>query len=384
MSREFDFDQVIDRRDWYSLKWDKYANRDVLPFWVADMDFATPHFIIEAIKQRLTHPILGYSGVPDELTPAFVECMSRRLGWEIDPDWVVWTTSVMDGIHVAIQSIGNPGDQCLIPIPVYHPFLRVPENTNRAWVPSQLIFEQDQWRMNESELRNQSRNTTTLLFCNPQNPTGRAYTETELRNLAEICIENNTVLISDEIHWGLVLEENLNHIPVARLSPEIAENTITLISHTKSYNVAGISCAVAVIPNAQLRKDFIQCSERLLPSISPLALAAAVAAFEDQGSWLMELSAYLRRNRNTLHSRLSLYPTVTAHQVESTHLLWIDVRKLGVHNPGEFFEQHGIGLSDGADFGAEGFLRLNFAVPQSILNQGIARMCEAIEAVSDV
>ncbi len=379
----FDFDTPIDRKNWDSVKWTKYNGRDVLPFWVADMDFATPGFIRNALAERLRHPILGYTSAPQELTEAFTAWAARKFGWLIDPDWVVPITAVVPGLNLAVRSIGVNGDGCLIPYPIYPPILEVPEQNRRQALHSLLQKSGKQWIMNLDDIATKARESSTLILCNPQNPTGRVYSRTELLELATLCLEFETTLISDEIHWGLILDQDSSHIPVATLSQEIANNTITLISHTKSYNVAGLLTAMAVVPNNSIRRRIEVLIERTMPSGSPLAYAAAIAAYNDISDWLPELNAYLQTNRDLVKKTMDEMPLTSMEQVEGTHLAWIDVRSLPVQDTASYFEAFGLGLSDGAQFGVPGFVRLNFAVPRKLLEQGLQRFRRAIDCASE-
>lgn len=373
----FDFDTVFDRKKWDSVKWSKYADRDVLPFWVADMDFATPDFVIDAVRKRLDHPILGYTSVPQDLEDAFVAWMARNFDWAVDPDWVVPITAVVPGLNLSVRSVGTEGDQCLIPIPVYPPFLEVPIQSHRQGIYSQLVLDDEKWVMDFDDIASKAKSSSSLLFCNPQNPTGRVYSEDELRRLGSICAETETLLISDEIHWGLVLDPSCEHIPVASLSTEIANNSVTLISHTKTYNVAGLLSAIAVIPNPVIRQRFEILVNRTMPSGSPLSYAAAIASYNDTSSWLQELNTYLRTNRDLVLGTIDSLATVEAVHIEGTHLCWIDGRGLGVPDVAAHLERHGLGLSDGSEFGTPGFVRLNFAAPRKLLRQGLDRLVVA-------
>lgn len=377
MTQIFDFDSVIDRTNWDSVKWSKYADRDVLPFWVADMDFATPDFIIDAVRERLEHPILGYTSAPQDLEDAFVAWIARQFNWAVDPEWVIPITAVVPGLNLSVRSVGSEGDQCLIPVPVYPPFLEVPVQSHRRGVYSSMVLENDMWQMNFEDIANKAKNCSSLLLCNPQNPTGRVFTESELRKLGSICAETETLLISDEIHWGLVLEPTCEHIPIASLASEIANNSITLISHTKTYNVAGLLSAIAVIPNPTLRQRFEVLVERTMPSGSPLSYAAGIAAYNDTSSWVQELTAYLRLNRDLVLTTIDSLSTIDAFRIEGTHLCWLDGRGMGVPDVAAHLERHGLGLSDGAEFGTPGFVRLNFAAPRKLLRQGLDRLVVA-------
>lgn len=377
----FDFDTQHERAKFSSSKWLKYPNRDILPFWVADMDFATPNFIIEAIQERLKHPVIGYTDEPEELLATFVDWAKRRYDWYVNPDWLVSFTSVVPGLSAAVASVGQDGDSSLVMTPIYPPFLDVAEINHRTRTDSALLLEHGRWVMDFDDIARQTANpsTTTLLLSNPQNPTGRVYTPNELLHLGEICVRNNTLVISDDIHWGLCLDRNLEHTPIASLNEEIANNTLTLISHTKSYNIAGLQSALAVIPNEDLRERFTEAKSGWMSGVSPLAYAAAIAAYADQSTWLEELQSYLRANRDLLETVVSECRGVSMGHVEGTHLAWLDARPLPLQDLARYFESHGLGLSDGVEFGAPGFVRFNFAAPRQLLELGLARLKTACE-----
>ena len=378
----FDFENYIDRRPWNSVKWSKYEGRDVLAFWVADMDYPTPEFVIQAVRDRLEHPVLGYSSPPSELIDSVCGWAAHQFEWIVDPDWIVPITGVVPGLQLAVRAVGQKGDFCLIPFPIYPPFLDVPEQTSRRMLPSLLLCDNNRWTMDFSDIEEKAKAARTLLLCNPQNPTGRVYRRMELLQLAEICLQTDTLVISDEIHWGLVLDHECRHVPFASLSNEIANNTITLVSHTKTYNVAGLLSAIAIIPNAELRAQFEHLVTQNLPSGSPLSYAAAIAAYNHTGSWIEELTRNLRANRDRVREVVEPYTEIKMAHVEGTHLAWIDVRKLNVPDVATFFEEFGLGLSDGAEFGSPGFVRFNFAVPQSLLERGLNRFENALKSAN--
>ena len=373
----FDFDSILDRKSFYSAKWCKYGDRDVLPFWVADMDFPVPSFLVAAVSKRLEHASLGYSNPPDSVTEAFVGWCAKRLRWIVDPDWLVWIHGVVPGLNLAVRSVGVTNDQILIPIPVYPPFLKLAGNNYRRMQQSSLVLTAGQWLMDFEDLRDKASACSALVVCNPQNPTGRIYTETELRQLAALCLDTNTVLVSDEIHWGLTLDSKQPHLPVASLDPEFANNTITLISHTKAYNIPGLQVGMAVIPNEKLRTAFIETQERLYGSISPLSFAAAEAAYRDESTWLSELNAYLSQNRELLQEAIDSTTNLSMTHVEGTCLGWIDASNIPVKDPAAYFEAFGLGLSPGKDFGSTNMVRFNFGTSKQVLQQGIERLLQA-------
>lgn len=341
------------------------------------MDYPTPEFLVQAIRNRLEHPILGCSSVPDDLIETFIEWAARKFNWKINADWLVWMHSVMTGVDIAVRVIGNSGDTCVMSVPTYPPFLAVPERQNRVRVCSPLAQHDGRWEMDFDDIRRTTTKAPTFLFSNPQNPTGRVYNPEELSELASICMRNDTILISDDVHWGLVLEQDLAYTPIASLDTEIAEKTISLFSHTKTYNVAGASAAVAVVPDPEIRQAVKLQAARIHPTISPLALAGATAAYGDATTWLQELNSYLRQNRDLLQRAIEDSQLLQTTNVEGTHLMWIDATRLPVSSPQKHFESFGLGLSDGVEFKGPGFVRLNFAIPRTMLNQCIERLLNA-------
>ena len=381
----FDFDAFHDRRSTASSKWVKYGERDILPFWVADMDFATPDFILDAIRLRLEHPVIGYTELPEELIGAFIDWAERRYAWRIHPDWLIPITSLVPGLNVAVRCVGDDGDGSVVMTPIYPPFLKTAANNHREQIRSPLQLHDDRWVMDfdDIEIKTRDSSTRSVMLSNPQNPTGRIYTRNELQTLAEICLRSNTVIVSDEIHWGICLEPDLEHIPLATLGDEVDENTITLISHTKSYNIAGLQSAFAVIRNPVIREQFEAAKSGWMGSVSPLAYSAALAAYSDDSTWLVELHNYLRANRDLLTDSVSSLLNLSMAPIEGTHLGWIDAREIPVRDHAAYFEAHGLGFSDGVEFGAPGFVRFNFATPQSVLQRGISRL-EAASACAPV
>lgn len=372
-----DFDQLIDRRGTFSSKWERYAGRDVLPFWVADMDFAMPAFIRDAILRRLEHPILGYTKTPAPVVEAFRSWLSHHYGWQVPEEWLVWLPGVITGFNLAARATARPGGRILIPTPVYYPFLDVPRNAGQAGITVPLVRDGNRWVMDFDALGAAvDSDTRLLLLSNPQNPTGRAYTRDELATLGEFCLRHRLTVCSDEIHCNLILDPAARHVPIASLSPELASASISLYAVTKTYNIPGLSCAVAVIPDPDLRRTFLRAQAGLVPGIGPLAYAATQAALEDRGPWLPALLDYLRGN----HARVQAVAGARMTPVEATYLAWLDLRDLGLPHPGEFLEGHGVGLSDGQAFGGQGFVRFNFACPRSLLDEGLGRLARGLKA----
>ena len=378
------FDNPPDRSGSWSTKWQKYANTEILPFWVADMEFATAPSIVEAARKRLTeHQIFGYTTAPESITEAAVTWLRRSYGWDVDPNWLLWLPGVVAGFNMACRSVGAPGDQVLMWVPVYHPFLTAPEHAGRAPLYLQLSESESGWYMDQDRIRAAlagSERASLLLFCNPQNPTGRVYRRDELEALRAVCEEQNLIVCSDEIHCGLILDEQSQHIPLASLDPDFAQRTISLFAPSKTFNIPGLGCAFAVIPDPSLRTEFEAASIGMLSSISPVAYAAAEAALREDSDWQPRLLDYLRDNERLLRQRIEQLPRVRMTPVQGTYLAWIDVRALQLDSPGAWFERFNIGMSDGEQFGGPGFVRFNFACPRSMLEQGLERFADAVAA----
>jgi cystathionine beta-lyase len=279
--------------------------------------------------------------------------------------------------------VAEPDGGVLIPTPVYYPFLSVPDNADQASIQVPLAKDGSRWLMDFDALQNAVDDYSpgkprVLLLSNPQNPTGRAYAKAELTMLADFCLRNDLTLCSDEIHCPILLDENCRHTPIASLYPEIAQRTVSLFSPTKTYNIPGLPCAVAVIPDPDLRRAFVQAQAGLLPNIGPLAFTASAAAFADESDYVPELLAYLRSNRD----RLAEVVGARMSPVEATYLAWIDVSDTSIaRHAGAHFEQYGLGLSNGADFAGQGFVRFNFACPGAMLERGIERLEAALDAL---
>jgi cystathionine beta-lyase len=379
----YNFDEEIDRAGTTSSKWEKYAGRDILPFWVADMEFATPAFIREAIAERLAHPIIGYTRTPPGLVEAFQAWLARHYDWTVPEEWLVWLPGVVPGINLTARAVAEPDGAILIPTPVYYPFLAVPGNAGQAELRVPLARNGQLWEMDFDALQQAVDDygpgrPRLLLLSNPQNPTGRAYSQSELTALADFCLTNDLYLCSDEIHCPIILDPDLRHTPVARLDREIAERTVTLFSPTKAYNIPGLPCAVAVIPDTALKRRLLRARGGLLPDPGPLSYTASAAAFADSSDYLPELNRYLRGNRD----RLAEVVGERMSPVEATYLAWIDLTDTpAAGNAGGHFEAFGLGLSNGADFAGPGFVRFNFACPRAMLERGIERLEPALAAL---
>ena len=376
---QHDFDRLIARQGSQSLKWQKYAGRDILPLWVADMDFAAPPAVIEALRARVEHGIYGYTLPPPELVTVIADSLWRDYRWSIEPDWLVWLPGLVTGLNVACRAVGEPGSAVLSQTPVYPPFLSAPGLSGRRLVKVPLSLDKGRWQLDMDALEAAAtEDCRLLLLCNPQNPTGRVFSRGELDQLAEFCLRHDLTVCSDEIHCDLILDPVCRHRPLAGLDDAIAARTITLMAPSKTYNLPGLGCSFAIISDPSLRRRFQRVMEGIVPHVTLFGYAGALAAYRDSGPWLTDLLAYLRENRRRVTGAVAAMEDLEMTPVEATYLAWIDARLLPVTDPAAFFEQAGVGLSDGADFGTPGFVRLNFGCPRSRLDAALERMVKAL------
>ncbi|MBC8018086.1 MAG: putative C-S lyase [Verrucomicrobia bacterium] len=375
----FDFDTPTDRRGTASEKWDRYAGRDILPLWVADMDFRSPPAVIEALHRRVDHGVFGYTAPPHELIATVLEMLQREYGWQVPEEWLIWLPGLVCGLNVTCRAVGDPGDAVATFTPVYPPFFSAPRNADRELVGVPLLDAGGHWLMDLAALeRAITPRTRLLLLCSPHNPVGRVWSREEQQALLELAERHDLVVCSDEIHAGLVLDESKRHVPFATLSADAAHRTVTLYAPSKTYNIPGLGCSFAVIPDDSLRRSFRRAMAGIVPHVNLLGYTATLAAYRDGEPWRQALLEYLRKNRDLVVRMITKMPGLKTWPVESTYLAWIDARGLGVTDPADFFEKAGVGLSDGAPFGAKGFARLNFGCPRPLLNRALERMQLAV------
>ena len=380
MNTPFVFDSPVHRQGTASLKWDRYKGRDIIPLWVADMDFASPPAVVEALHERVSHGVFGYTVPPDALVETVQTMLTREYGWEIEPEWLTWLPGLVCGLNVACRAVGQAGDGVLTFTPIYPPFMTAPPLSGRSLVTAPLQLRGDHWQMDLEEVERVITPTTRLLLlCSPHNPTGRVWSQTELEAVAALAEHHNLVICSDEIHSGLVLDQDKRHIPMAMLSAEIARRTITLNAPSKTYNIPGLGCSFAVISDQRLRRNFRQAMNGIVPHVNLLGFAATQAAYQHGEWWRRDLLVYLRCNRDMVLRMVASMPGLHSTAVEATYLAWIDTRQTGLQQPAHFFEQAGVGLSDGAAFGLPGFVRLNFGCRRELLAEALQRMRNALE-----
>jgi cystathionine beta-lyase len=377
-------DTPIDRRGTPSFKWHTY-DPDVLPMWVADMDFRSPEPVITALRARVEHGVFGYERWPEELQEVIAARLQRRYGWDVAPSAVIFLPGVVPGFNLAIRALVDPEGGLLIQTPVYPPILHAAETGGVVGQPMPLLpgadgrYEIDLDRFADAL----DARTQMFLLCNPHNPVGRVFTEAELTAMAEHCLRHDVLICSDEIHGDLLFSGH-RHVPIAALAPEIEARTITLMAPSKTFNIAGLHCAFAVIPNADLRHRFLDARGGLVGTPNLLGYTAALAAYREGGPWLAAVLRYLEANRDRVMDYIAEHlPGVRAPRPEGTYLAWLDFRDTAIPgNPHAWLLEHGrVALNDGATFGpgGEGFARLNFGCPRVTLEEGLRRIRGALE-----
>ncbi len=384
---KFNFDSPPDRRGTDSQKWQRYAGRDVLPMWVADMDFEVAPAITEALQRRVAHGIFGYARPVKSTVDAVVEELERRHRWKVDPSWIVWLPGLVCGLNVSVLAFADAGDEVLSLSPVYPPFTTAPKNGGRVSksVPLALNAYEPLWDIDWEALEAAvTPRTRILLFCHPHNPVARVWSREELALAADFCARHNLVLISDEIHCDLLLEPGAAHEPFAVAAPAEAARTVTLMSPSKTYNIPGLGTSFAVIADPGLRARFARASAGIVAEVNALGYVACEAAYRGGGAWREALVSYLRANRDYLTEflRREIPGIIVEAPVEATYLAWLNVRELGIASPVKHFEAHGVGLSDGVPFGARpgSHVRMNFGCPRATLAEALSRMKAAAGA----
>lgn len=378
------FDVLPDRKDSLSVKWHVYGP-DVLPMWVADMDFRSPDSVIGALKHEVERGVFGYPYEDSRFKAVLVDRLANLYGWQIDPGDLVFIPGIVTGLNIVSHLFRENGGEVMVQTPIYPPFLGAPKNAGLQRVDVALVRAPDgQYSIDfdafEAAITDQTR---LFILCNPHNPVGRVYTAGELERLAEICLRRNVLICSDEIHCDLIYS-GYRHLPIASLQPEIAQNSITLMAPSKTFNIPGLQCSFAVVQNPELRQRLQKASEGMGGWVNLMGLIAGWAAYQHGQEWLGSLMTYLQGNRDFLfgfvHQRL---PGVHMVKPEGTYLAWLDCREAGIDgNPYEYFLQKArVAVNDGKAFGSggEGFVRLNFGCPRSMLEEALLRMENALQ-----
>lgn len=376
------FDQVPERRHTDSQKWQKYEGQDILPMWVADMDFSAPEPVLEALHKRIDHGIFGYARPEPSTIEAVIEMLERNYRWKVDPDWLVWLPGLVVGLNIASQAFASEGEAILTNTPIYPPFLLGPRFQNRSVAKAPMTLDGDRWVIEWDAMEKAVDDRVKLFFfCNPHNPCARVFDNQELEAVAEFCSRHDLILCSDEIHCELLLDGR-KHTPIASLSDSLNDRSFTFIAPSKTYNLAGLGCSIAIIPNPGLRNRFVSASRGIMAEVNNLGYVACEAAYRHGDPWREELLRYLGKNRDLIQEFAREHlQDARLYEHEATYLSWLDVSALGLKDPIAHFESHGIGLSDGSFFDNPSHVRLNFGCPRSTLEEGLKRLRNGFEAV---
>ena len=376
----YNFDEVINRKNTDSFKWDFFQDpEETIPMPVADMDFRSAEPILQALREVTEHGVFGYSIVPEELKDILQERLERLYGWKTEKEWQVWIPGLVPAITATCRAIGEIGDAVITSIPVYHPFHLAPGYVGKKLQTFPLIEVDNRWTFDFEALEKAiTEDTKLFMLCNPYNPAGTVFTQEELEKLAEICQRHNLIICSDEIHCDLILDKNKKHIPIASLSQVTENMTITLLAPSKTFNIAGLGCSVAIIPNPELRQKFNAAKDGFFPPLPRHSMVAAMAAYRDCEDWRLQLIDYLKANHDYMFQELNNYKGLKLFPLEATYLAWIDARETGIEDIQERILKAGVRLMDGKTFMGEGFLRLNFACPKSVLEEAVKRIKVAL------
>lgn len=387
----YNFDEIIDRKNTNAVKVERckalFGTEDVLPLWVADMDFRTPEFILDAIRERLEHPILGYTMMPSDFYPLFQKWVYEHHGWELKRSWLGFVRGIVPGLSFAVQSLTDVGDEVIVQPPVYYPFFNVVKHNDRQLVFNQLKEEDGKFVMDLEDLEQKITDKTKLIIlCNPHNPGGRVWTREELVRFAAVCQRKNITVVSDEVHADMVLPGNTKHTPFATVSEWAADNTLTFMAPTKVFNMPGLISSSYIVQNSELRKrftDHLEVSEMNTGNL--FAYIGAIACYEHGESWRIEMLDYVKRNIDFVVQFLSEnIPSIKPMIPEASFLIWLDCSRLAMSTDDvhQFFAQKaGLGLNKGTIFGdgGENHLRLNVACSRLIVQQAMEQLKAAID-----
>lgn len=377
LSRGSAFQDCPDRRETGSEKWDRWHQRDILPLWVADMDFRTPDVVLDAIRERVDHGVFGYTNAPPGFSVALAEHLSRLHGWSVNPDLITSTPGVVNGLAITARLLAQSDDEIITFTPVYPPFLTLPPLAGRRVVRVPLAQSASAWTI-DWDLLAASVTPRSKLFwlCHPHNPTGTVFARETLVSLADFADRHRLTVVSDEIWSDLNLDEQ-PHIPFASLDHPAARRAITLVAPSKTWNLAGLGCAAAIVPDQMLCRNWRAAGGGLVPMINPIGYAAAEAAWRYGDPWRRDLIALLRQHRADAMAAVAAVPGLTCVAPQATYLIWIDCRGTGVADPQAACEAAGLGPSDGREFNAPGFIRLNTACPTPLLQEALRRLSNA-------
>ncbi|HKL08138.1 MAG TPA: PatB family C-S lyase [Bacteroidales bacterium] len=385
---QYNFDKIINRDNTASVKFDLrekvFGKEDILPMWVADMDFETPDFIIHALKKRLEHPVLGYSYRPDSYFQSIINWVKRRHQWDIEKEWISFSPGIVPAINMAIMAYTQPGDKIVVQPPVYHPFFSAISNNKRTLVENPLILRDGRHHIDFEDLRVKLQDAKMILLSNPHNPGGAVWNQEELKKIGELCVENNILIMADEIHGDLVFEP-AQYVPMASVSTEIANQTVTFIAPSKTFNMAGLATSSVITSNKILKEKFDQVLDTIHIGMGNIfGTVATEAAYNHGDEWLDKLLEYLSQNMDYVEQYFSeKIPQIKVIRPEGTYLMWLDCSGLRLKNKDlKSFMIHdaGLGFNDGRMFGTggEGFMRMNVACPKQRLEIALKQLKNAI------
>ena len=389
---KYNFDKSVDRLGTSSVKWDYldrfFGNKEVLPMWVADMDFEVPQPVIDAVVKRAQHGIYGYTEKPDSFYASIANWMKKRHGWHISNEWITVCPGVVPALCFSVLSFTEPGDKVLLQSPVYHPFFSAIEDNGRIIVNNRLKQENSRYEMDFEDLKAKlAGGVKLMILCSPHNPIGRVWSKEELKKVGELCARYDVTIVSDEIHSDLVYS-GCKHIPAASISEELAMRTVTCIAPSKTFNIAGLSTSAVIIPDKALRHKFNSTLKRLGIEMSNLfGITALEAAYNNGDEWLDQVLAYMEGNLDYLVDYFDTrIPQIKVTKPQGTYLAWLDCRELGMNQKDlvDFFtNKAGVGLNDGAAFGAggEGFMRMNISCPRSLVEEALKRIERAVKSL---
>ncbi|GGP13886.1 MalY/PatB family protein [Oceanobacillus neutriphilus] len=385
------FEEVHDRKQTKSVKWDmlqmRFQSDDVIPMWVADMDFKAPEAVNQALIKRAEHGIYGYTVIDEDVTSAVTDWVKNRHGWDIQSEWLNYSPGVINTLHMALQAFTEPGDKIMIQTPVYTPFYNIINVLEREIVKNPLIHQDDYYTIDFEDMENKlASGVKAFILCSPHNPVGRVWTEKELRKMAELCLQYDAMIFSDEIHADLVFQGH-KHLPIASLSTEIADKTITCMAPSKTFNLAGLQASYAITPNKENKEKLTNAFLRqgFNNSLNGMAVTAMEAAYRHGESWLGELLEVIQGHTEYIKEMFAAHaPELKVTKSEGTYLVWVDCSELNMDKEelNRFMIDKGrVGLNPGQDYGIEGdtFMRINVACPRATIEEGVKRIIHAVE-----
>ncbi|MGZ7096027.1 MAG: MalY/PatB family protein [Methanobacterium sp.] len=397
---KYDFNQICNRKNTDCLKWDMiqtvFGKEDIIPMWVADMDFPVAQPVINALKKRADHPFYGYTKPGPNVVDAVVDRMWRKFKWKIKPEWVVFTPGVVPALHLAVRSLTHPGDEIILQEPCYHPFFPVVKNSGCQIVNNELKLVNGRYEMDFNDLEQKFNHNSrrlpgpgrikAIIFCNPHNPVGRLWEREEIIRMGETALQNDAVVISDEIHCEILFNGH-KHVPFATISKEFQQNCIVCMSPSKTFNLAGLDVSSIIIPNKKIRNAFLATQSGIVPSPNLFGFTALEAAYRYGDEWLKQVLDYLQGNLDFLMDYFkNKIDGINVIQPQGTYLIWLDCRELGLNNQAlkRLMEQKArVGMEDGFIFGevGSGFMRMNIACPRPLLEEALKRIEYALNKI---